>query len=92
MPKYVVSDSQDETQRALDPDGANAKVSFNNSETMPARRKSRISRGKWSITEWVNSTEPKKGSLFLLRCCDYQYAYFDGCRLSFYPTFRYEVL
>lgn len=48
MPKYVVSDSQDETQRALDPDGANAKVSFNNSEAMPAREKSRISRGKWS--------------------------------------------
>jgi len=46
MPKYVVSDSQDETQRALDPDGANAKVSFNNTETMPARKKSRISRGK----------------------------------------------
>lgn len=44
MPKYVVSDSQDETQRALDPDGANAKVSFNNSETMPARGTSGISR------------------------------------------------
>lgn len=41
MPKYVVSDSQDETQRALDPAGTNATVSFNKSETMPSRRKSR---------------------------------------------------
>lgn len=61
MPKYVVSDSQDETQRALDPDGANAKVSFNNSEAMPARERSRISRGKWSTTEWVGCAELKKG-------------------------------
>lgn len=44
MPKYVVSDSQDEAQRALDPDGANAKVSFNNSEAMPVRETSRINR------------------------------------------------
>jgi hypothetical protein len=64
MPKYVVSDSQDEAQRALDPDGANAKVSFNNSETMPARGTSKVSRGKWFTTEWVDSAELKKGSLF----------------------------
>jgi len=91
MPKYVVSDSQDETQRALDPAGTNAEVSFNKSETTPPRRKSRR-RGKWSTAEWVDSAELKKGSLFLLRNCDYQCVYFDGCRLSFYPTFCYEIL
>jgi hypothetical protein len=46
MPKYVISNSQDETQQALDPDGTNAKVSFNNSEAPPAQEKSLISRGK----------------------------------------------
>ncbi|PNF41567.1 hypothetical protein B7P43_G12109 [Cryptotermes secundus] len=44
MPKYVISDTQDETQQALDPDGTNAKVSFNNSDASPAQEKSRISR------------------------------------------------
>jgi hypothetical protein len=46
MPKYVISNNQDETQQALDPDGTNAKVSFNNSEGSPAQQKSRIGRGK----------------------------------------------
>jgi hypothetical protein len=46
MPKYVISNTQDETQQALDPDGTNAKVSFTNSEGSPAPEKSRISRGK----------------------------------------------
>jgi hypothetical protein len=46
MPKYVISNSQDETQEALDPDGTNAKVSFNNSEGSPAQGKSSINRGK----------------------------------------------
>jgi hypothetical protein len=57
MPKYVISDTQDETQQALDPEGTNAKVSFNNSEGSPARKKSRLSRGKRSGNEQLGSTE-----------------------------------
>lgn len=61
MPKYVISDTQDETQQALDPEGTNAKVSFNNSEGSPAQEKSRISRGKWSGNKQWNSIELNNG-------------------------------
>jgi hypothetical protein len=47
MPKYVVSNSEDEAEQTLDPSGANAKVSFNNRESAPTQKNSRISRGKW---------------------------------------------
>lgn len=65
MPKYVISDTQDETHQALDPDGTNAKVSFNNSEGSPAQKKSGISRGKCFVNEQLHSSELKNGYILL---------------------------
>jgi len=74
MPQYVVSNTQDETQQALDPDGANAKVSFNNGEVSPAQEKSRLNRGKYSTTRLVIQ-------LFYDAMLTYL-TYFDGCETS----------
>jgi hypothetical protein len=81
MPKYVVSSVQDETEQALDPDGANAKVSFNNRESSPTEKKSRINRGKWSTCQCLCSVEmdSKLGYITtVMKSC----AYFDGCVTS----------
>jgi len=92
MPKYVVSDSQDEMQRALDPDGANAKVSFNNTETTPARGKSRISRAVVIVLVALCCI------VVLLLCCWFVYSVFirttpewqsDAFKIESIPGWRY---